>query len=244
MLWFLDVVLPIPLERRFTYQITQEEAHFIKKGMRIAVPFGKSKIYTALAFGVHNEAPLAYEAKPIYQILDESPLVNEIQFKHWQWIAEYYMCTLGEVIRSALPSAFLLESETLILPNKDSEIDDMGLKDDEFLIFEALQYQSALRISEVAEIVDKKNVLPLVSRLVQKGVVLLKEELYEQYKPKKVKFVQLASDFQSEVQLETLLDELSRAPQQSKALLALFQLRAKTKKANFVKGITKRKWSF
>ncbi|MEM9076529.1 MAG: primosomal protein N' [Bacteroidota bacterium] len=230
MSWFLDVVLPIPLERRFTYQITQEEAQFIQRGMRIAVPFGKSKIYTALAFAVHNRAPEAYEAKPIYQILDEFPLVNEIQFKHWQWIAEYYMCTLGEVIRSALPTAFLLESETLILPNKESTVDDMGLKDDEFLIYEALQYQSALKIAEVAEIVDKKNVLPLVNRLVQKEVVLLKEELYEQYKPKQVKFVRLAPEYEEEAQLEALLETLSRAPQQSKVLLALFQLVAKTKK--------------
>ncbi|MEM8846470.1 MAG: primosomal protein N' [Bacteroidota bacterium] len=230
MSWFLDVVLPIPLERRFTYQITEEEAHFIKSGMRIAVPFGKSKIYTALAFAVHKHAPEAYEAKSIYQILDEVPLVNEIQLKHWQWIAEYYMCTLGEVVRTALPSALLLESETLILPNKDSEINDLELKDDEFLIFEALQYQSSLKIAEVAGIVDKKNVLPLVHRLVQKGVVLLKEELYEQYKPKQVKFIQLASGYEDESQLETLLATLTRAPQQSKVLLALFQLAAKTKK--------------
>ncbi|WP_422860200.1 replication restart helicase PriA [Flagellimonas sp. S174] len=239
MSWFLDVVLPIPLERRFTYQISQEEAHFIKRGMRIAVPFGKSKIYTALAFAVHNRAPKAYEAKPIYQILDEVSLVNEIQFKHWEWIADYYMCTLGEVIRSALPTAFLLESETLILPNKDSDIDDMGLKDDEFLIYEALQYQSLLKISEVAEIVDKKNVLPLVNRLVQKGVVLLKEELYEQYKPKQVKFVRLAPGYKEETQLEALLTTLSRAPQQSKVLLALFQLAAQTKKPISLKELIK-----
>ncbi|MEM0931915.1 MAG: primosomal protein N', partial [Bacteroidota bacterium] len=133
MQWFLDVVLPIPLERRFTYQITEEEAQFIKKGMRIAVPFGKSKIYTALGVEVHTNTPEAYEAKPIYQILDETPLANEIQLKHWQWIADYYMCTLGEVVRTALPSAFLLESETLILPNPSSVVDEIKLKDDEFL---------------------------------------------------------------------------------------------------------------
>ncbi|MEM9363799.1 MAG: primosomal protein N' [Bacteroidota bacterium] len=239
MLWFLDVVLPIPLERRFTYQITKEEAHFIKRGMRIAVPFGKSKIYTALAFAVHNQAPEAYEPKPIYQILDEVPVINEIQLKHWQWVAEYYMCTLGEVVRTALPKAFLLESETLILPNTDSEINDLELKDDEFLVFEALQYQSSLKISEVAGIVDKKNVLPLVHRLVQKGVVLLKEELYEQYRPKKVRFVQLASNYEEESQLEALLETLTKAPKQSKVVLALFQLAARTKKPIPLKELLK-----
>ena len=239
MSWFLDVVLPIPLERRFTYQISEEEAHFIKSGMRIAVPFGKSKIYTALAYSVHTNAPEAYEAKPIYQILDEVPLVNEIQLNHWQWIAQYYMCTLGEVMRTALPSAFLLESETLILPNKEASIDDMQLKDDEFLVYEALQYQSALKIAEVAEIVDRKNVLPLVNRLVQKQVVLLKEELYEQYKPKLVSFVRLAPEYEDESKLEALLANLSRAPKQSQVVLAFFQLSTQTQKPIPIKDLLK-----
>ena len=150
MQYFLDVVLPIPLERLFTYKITSAEAAFLKPGMRVAVPFGKSKIYTALAYNVHQSVPQVYDAKEIYQILDESPIVNAYQLKHWVWIANYYMCTLGEVLRSALPSAFLLESETLILPNKEVEVDEMGLKDDEFLVFEALQHQSALKIAEVS----------------------------------------------------------------------------------------------
>ena len=230
MQYFLDVVLPIPLERLFTYRISEQEAKFLVPGMRVAVPFGKSKIYTALAFQVHENAPTAYEAKAIYQILDEDPLVNGFQLKHWQWIASYYMCTLGEVLRSALPSAFLLESETLILPNKEAEIDEMGLKDDEFLIFEALQHQSSLKVGEVSGIVDKKNVLPLVNRLVQKGVILQKEELYEQYKPKLVRYVKLGEAYQSEEKLEALLNALTRAPKQSQVVLSLFQLEASTKK--------------
>ncbi|WP_420602090.1 replication restart helicase PriA [Flagellimonas sp.] len=228
--FFLDVVLPIPLERLFTYKISEQEAHFLKVGMRVAVPFGKSKIYTALAYNIHQNKPEAYEAKEIYQILDEAPLVNEFQLKHWQWIAQYYMCTLGEVLRSALPSAFLLESETLVLPNKEAVVDEMELRDDEFLVYEALQHQTALKIGEISGIVDKKNVLPLVNRLVQKGVVLQKEELYEQYKPKLVRYVKLGEAYQSEAKLEELLQNLTRAPKQSQVVLSLFQLQAKTKK--------------
>ncbi len=228
--YFLDVVLPIPLERLFTYKISEQEADFLKVGMRVAVPFGKSKIYTALAYNVHQVAPEVYEAKEIYQILDEKPLINTFQLKHWEWIAQYYMCTLGEVFRSALPSAFLLESETLVLPNKDTIIDELDLNDNEFLIYEALQHQTALKIGEISGIVDKKNVLPLVNRLVQKGVVLQKEELYEQYKPKLVRYVKLGKVYQNEEKLEELLIKLSRAPKQSQVVLSLFQLQAKTKK--------------
>lgn len=228
--YFLDVVLPIPLEKRFTYKITPEEAHFIKAGMRIAVPFGKSKIYTALAYQVHQDAPEAYGPKEIFQILDETPLVNPTQLQHWEWLAKYYMCTLGEVVRSALPGAFLLESETLVLLNKEAAVNEMELTDDEFLIFEALQHQSALKIQEISDIVDKKNVLSLVNKLVEKGVVRQKEELYEQYKPKLVRYVKLSEKFDDEQQLEALLTELSRAPKQSQVVLSLFQLRTKSQK--------------
>ncbi len=110
--FYIQVILPIPLQKLFTYKITQAEAKFLKPGMRVAVEFGKSKIYTALVYSIHNTAPVGYEAKEIYQILDEIPLVLEKQLKHWEWIASYYMCALGEVFRAALPSAFLLESET------------------------------------------------------------------------------------------------------------------------------------
>lgn len=228
--YFLEVVLPIPLEKLFTYKISQAEADFIQEGMRVAVPFGKSKIYTALAYRVHQNAPEAYEPKEIYQILDEYPVVTQVQLQHWEWVAKYYMCTLGEVIRSALPSAFMLESETLILPNKNADVDEKELTDDEFLIFEALQHQTVLKISEVSDIVDKKNVLKLINTLVYKGIVLQKEELYEQYKPKLVRYVKLSERYDDEEQLAELLNELTRAPKQSQVVLSLFQLKAKSTK--------------
>ncbi|UJH67648.1 primosomal protein N' [Allomuricauda sp. SCSIO 65647] len=228
--YFVDVVLPIPLARFFTYRISEQESDFLKPGMRIAVPFGKSKIYTALCHQVHQNPPEAYEAKEIHQILDDVPLVNAIQLKHWQWIADYYMCTLGEVVRSALPSAFLLESETLILPNKNQEVDEADLRDDEFLVFEALQHQESLKIDDICQIIDRKNALPVVNRLLSKQVVVQKEELYEQYKPKRVRFVKLSGIYQNEEKLQELLDGLTRAPKQSHAVLSLFQLQAETKK--------------
>jgi len=149
--YYCNVILPIPLSKLFTYKITEAEAGFLKPGMRVAVEFGKSKIYTALVYNIHNTAPVGYEAKDIYQILDEFPIVNQIQLKHWEWLANYYMCALGEVFRAALPSAFLLESETeiqLVAGFTNEEI----LSDEEFLIFEALQHQSQLSIFKIIEI--------------------------------------------------------------------------------------------
>ena len=170
MTYFLDVILPIPLQKAFTYDITEAEAQFIKQGMRVAVPFGKSKIYTALAYKIHNNGPTAYEAKTIHQILDEAPVVTELQLKHWEWIAKYYMCSLGEVMRAAMPNAFIIESETILVKNENTDISEADLTDDEFLIYEALQYQSSLKIEDVVSILDKKRILPVVNRLVEKGV--------------------------------------------------------------------------
>ena len=114
MSFFIEVLLPLSLPKTFTYRVSESEYAYIQKGMRIAVPFGKNKVYTALAVDMHQVPPTLYEAKEISQIIDEVPIVNEIQLKHWSWIASYYMCSIGEVFKSALPSGLILESETMI----------------------------------------------------------------------------------------------------------------------------------
>ena len=223
MLQFIDVILPIPIQKTFTYSVTEDEANFLQKGMRVAVSFGKSKIYSALVLNIHQTKPTLYEAKEIHQILDETPLVNEQQLQHWQWLSDYYMCSLGDVYRASLPSAFLLESETIINKNQ-SFIDTTILTDDEFLIFEALEHQSHLTIHQVADILGKKKVMPIVNELLKKSAITIKEEIYEQYKPKLVKYVRLDPDYNSDDSLEKLLEQLSRAKKQREAVLSFFQL--------------------
>jgi len=226
--YFIDVILPIPIQKTFTYSITKDEANFLQKGMRVAVSFGKTKMYTGLVFNIHQIAPTLYEAKEIHQILDEAPLVNEEQLKHWQWVSDYYMCSLGDVYRAALPSAFLLESETVLTKN-EQEIDQSILLDDEFLIYEALQYQSQLTIHQVVTILGKKKVMPIVNSLLEKSVIRIQEEIYEQYKPKLVKYVRLHANYATDTSLETLLESLSRAKKQREAVLSFFQLSANKK---------------
>ncbi len=197
--------------------------------MRVAVPFGKSKIYTAIVAEIHQIEPTAYEAKEIYQILDDSSLVTQNQLLHWQWIADYYMCSLGEVMRSALPSAFLLESETQVIKNT-SFSDESTLTDDEFLIIEALEHQSSLPIQKISQILDKKRVLPILNSLLDKKAIVLNEEITEQYKPKMVKYIKLNEAFSDEEKLNELLESLNRAKQQRNVLLTYFSLQATTKK--------------
>ncbi len=235
---FIDVIIPVPLQKLFTYGVTHAESQFLKPGMRVAVPFGKSKIYTGIVFKVHNSAPTAYEAKDIQQILDEAPIVNPLQLRLWEWIASYYMCTLGDVMRAALPNAFILESETVVTKSKLKTIDESILKDDEFLVYDALQHQSSLKIHDISNILDKKNVLPVIKRLIEKDAISVEEEVYEKYKPKLVRFVKLHNNYTSESALQNLLEELSRAPKQSGVVLTLFSISAKTKKPVKVSDLT------
>ncbi|HET8838937.1 MAG TPA: primosomal protein N' [Flavobacteriaceae bacterium] len=228
---FIDVILPLPLEKHFTYQVTEAEAIKIRKGMRVAVPFGKTKVYTGIVAKLHQIAPTVYEAKPIEQILDEIPLVTEQQLAFWKWIASYYMCSEGEVLRAALPSAFLLESETVIELDKNANVDETDLTDDELLVYEALLNQSLLKIQEIIQILDKKNVLPVINKLVAKNVIIVNQELYKKYKPKVVRYVRLDPNYSGEEKLKGLLDTLENAPKQRQVVLSLFSLISKGKKS-------------
>ena len=237
-MYYIDVILPIPLKQTFTYQVNKDEAAFLQQGMRVAVPFGKSKVYTAIVFQVHQTAPSGYETKEIDHILDEAPVITKTQIKHWEWMASYYMCTLGEVVRAALPSAFLLESETIISLSKN-DVSEAELTDEEFLVFEALQHQSSLHINDVRSVLDKKNVVAVLEKLLQKNIIQVQEEVYEQYKPKLKRYVKIPSEYASEESLKTLLETLSRAPKQKEVLMNLFMLTAQSNKAVSVKQLQK-----
>ena len=229
-MYFIDVILPIPLKQLFTYNVNGDEASFLKQGMRVAVPFGKTKIYTGIVYAIYKDNPPAYETKAIDQILDESPIITSHQIKHWKWMASYYMCTLGEVIRAALPSAFLLESETIVTLNSNVTVDENNFSDDEFVVYEALQHQSSLHINDIRSILDRKNVVKVLQLLLRKGIIMVQEEIYDQYKPKLKRYIKLADSYTSEENLRELLDQLTRAPKQRAVLMSLFVLSAKDKK--------------
>lgn len=228
--YFVEVILPLNLAKTFTYSVSQTEHDFIKPGMRIAVAFGKNKIYTALAVELHQDPPQLYEAREIHQILDEEPIVTQIQIAHWQWVASYYMCAIGDVYRSAMPTALLLESETIIAQNTSFVVDTNELTDEEFLIYQALQQQSSLKVREAMAILGKKNIFPVIRRMMVKNVLSLQEEVSESYRPKLVRYIRLFPEFEREGKLQELLDILKNATKQKELVLQYFQLRASQKK--------------
>ena len=237
-MYFIDVILPLALPQNFTYRVSEAEFEYLQVGMRVAVPFGKSKMYTGLVVVLHQNEPLLYEAKEIHQIIDQTPLINTYQLQHWEWIASYYMCTLGEVYRCAVPSAFLLESETVISATAFSSATEAQLTDEEFLVVEALKSQAVLKIHEIAKITNKKNVVPVLQSLLQKQVIAINEEITETYTPKTIRYIRLAERYQEEDQLIGLLDSVQKALKQKEVLLHFFQLQAKSSSPISIKQLT------
>ncbi len=238
MQYFIEVILPLSLPKTFTYSVSEAEYNYIQIGMRVAVPFGKSKIYTALVTQLHQKAPVLYEAKEIHEILDLKPIVNELQINHWQWISNYYMCAIGDVYRGALPSALLLESETSIALKTDTFVDETTLTDDEFLVYQALQQQNSLKVQDIISILNKKNIFPVIQELINKSILLLHEEMIEEYKPKLIRYIRLSEQYQSENGLKVLLENLKSANKQKEVVLCFFQLQAQYKKPIPVKQLT------
>ncbi len=167
---FVDVIVPLPLQSMFTYRVHRDWNEFVHVGKRVVVQFGKNKLYTAIIYKIHDKPPLQYEAKYIENILDDQPIITAPQLKLWEWMANYYMCALGEVMNAALPSGLKLSSETKIILNP-AFTDSDSLNDKEYLIFEALTLRHVLSMQEVAEILELKQVHRVIKSMLEKAAI-------------------------------------------------------------------------
>lgn len=99
---YVDVILPLPLEGMFTYSLPADLSASLLPGMRVVVPLGKSKTYVGLAVRLHDEQP-GFEVKDVMEVIDAKPVVTDVQLRLWQWLSEYYLSPIGEVMNAALP---------------------------------------------------------------------------------------------------------------------------------------------
>ena len=220
MLYYADVILPLALDRPYTYAVEKQDFLFLKPGFRVAVSFGKSKVYTGVVIKLHNLQPQRYTPKFIEFILEDSPSISKRQLELWQWISEYYHCKLGEVMRAAFPATFLLESETVIV-KKEFEDDKSTITDEEYLVYEALESKS-LTINEIIEIIGRKSVLGLIHNMFTKGYIDLHQKIAEKYKPKKIRFARLLNHLSSKEPLKKLFNSLKNSPKQKQLLMGVF----------------------
>ena len=230
-IFYIDVLLPLPLPKLYTYKIPSDFVDDIKIGIRVVVQFGRKKIYTALVYKIHNTPPENYSPKEILSIIDKYPIVNNFQIDFWDWLSEYYMCFKGDIMNAALPSAFKLESETKIFLNPDFNRDYSLLNDKEYLVVEALEIQNILTITEVSKILNIKSVISLIKNLIEKHIVIVEEEIKDKYKPKIQSYVKLADKYKNEDNLKELFDTLDkRAHKQLELLMAFIRFKQQDKK--------------
>ena len=237
---FVDVILPLALPRLLTYSVPDELVSEVSPGKRVVVQLGKQRIYSAIVKTVHQNAPFDYEVKNILSVLDEHPVVNERQFKLWDWIASYYLCSQGEVMNSALPSALKLQSETKITLNSEFDHSHEKLGDKEYLLYEALLIKPTITLPEAAAILQKKSAHAVIKSLIEKGVVIVEEEISERYKPRRESRIRLGMEGQDEPKLKEYFDQLEkRSPKQLDTLMTfmkmLFDSRIESEDGGFVK---------
>ncbi len=217
---YAEVIIPLALPINYTWSVPDQLLDKVKPGVRVEVVLGKNKKYAGLVKRVHGVKPEFFETKDILNVLDTEPVVFEQQFRLWEWIAQYYLCSEGEVMAAALPAHFKLSSETVLVYNEEFGDDFSDLDHEEFLVAEALLLKKELKITEVQGILDVSHVYPVIRKLIDRKVCYVWEALKESYAPRKETFVILNPAYDNEDQLADLMNNWSRAPKQLELLLA------------------------
>ena len=211
---YADVILPLPLNQKFTYRVPLAFQPKMKTGIRVIVQFGQRKFLSALVHRIHDQRPTGdYEIKDIEAILDEEPVVDRRQIEVWEWMAEYYCCSLGEVFKAALPSGLKLESQTKIRLNEEADFATEFSENENSLLM-LLQSREQVSIQEVNQFLGRKNSFSIIKLLLEKNAVVVEEQMKESYKPKLLSFVRLNEKIRGEEQIKTCLESLGRAKKQ------------------------------
>ena len=221
---FAEIIIPLALPKNYTWSIPVSLQQQVKEGCRVEVVLGKNKKYAGVIKRLHNEKPETFEPKDILNLLDVEPIIYKEQLQLWEWIANYYMCSEGEVMAAALPAHFKLSSETVLIFNDEFGDDFSTLDHDEFIVAEALFIKKELKIAEVQQVLDSSHIYPVIKRMIEKKVCFVWESLKETYTPRKETYVLLNAVYDNEDKLSDLLNNWSRAPKQMELLLAYLHL--------------------
>lgn len=231
-MYYIEVIVPLPLDTTFTYSVTAEEHAQLHVGSRVLVSFGQRKFYTAIVCNTCAAKPQNYEVKPILRILDsnDTPILVHPQMKFWQWISDYYLCSIGEVMRAALPAGLKLESETFVELTSDADSSNLeGLRDEEALILQALNHDGKMSLASLS----KKTGLTarpeyFVSRLLDRGLVMISEKIQERYRTRHQFIVCLPEEFTSNGWRTSAFALVKGAAKQERLLLATLQMASQT----------------
>ena len=221
---FVEVIIPLALPKNYTWAVPEQMQAAIQPGVRVEVVLGKNKRYAGIVKKILAAKPDAFQPKDILNVLDTDPLVYPQQLQLWEWIAQYYMCSEGEVMQAAIPANLKLSSESILIWNEERSYDFSDLSDSEYVVAEALEIKKELRLSEVQQLLDASNVYPVIKKMIDKGVCHVWEELKDKYKAKTETYITLNPKYHNEDELADLLNNWSKAPKQMELLLAYLHL--------------------
>jgi primosomal protein N' (replication factor Y) len=228
---YAEVLLPLPLRQLYTYRIPIDLFEQAVIGKRVFVPFGNKKVYTGLIINIQTQAPQHYEAINIISIIDDNPLIGPEQIKLWQWIADYYMCTMGEVMAAALPSGLKLASETYVSLDETQIIDEQVLDPRELQIIEALKGKDKLRVSDLEKVLhSKSSLVKIIKSLYDRQLILMFEDVPDAYKPKLETYIAINNSLDEAMITDHLNRLESKAKNQFQVLMALLSYTNQTVK--------------
>ena len=230
MSYYADVILPLNIKNLLTYSLSEETHQQCQIGSRVAVPLGDKRLLTAVVVNIHQNTPLHYEAKPVKDVLDAFPIITIDQLKLFKWVKNYYLSNYGLILKACLPSALLIQSETLLQRNDEIDYLDKDLSDEAFLIMEAIGKQTQIKMSDAQKILGKTSGLKVVNDLISQNLISIDRQIKRKYKPKLKTYIRIAEKYESANHLKKILDDLGRAEKQKEAVLYYFKLKAKSKK--------------
>lgn len=207
--YFADVILPLHIHGTYTYRVPQEYNDAIRVGQRVVVQFGPKRLYSAVVRRIHEQAP-HYRVKYIMAILDAEPLVSESLFHFWEWIADYYMCYVGDVMAIALPSAFRLASESSVSIHPDFSGELSNLTDNEMRVVRLLTDHPVMTVDDISRAIGVQKMMPLLNTMIEREIIVMDEELRERFTPRKSAYIALAEDYAEQERLKALFDSLEK----------------------------------
>lgn len=236
---YVDVIVPLPIASQYTYSVPAELEESVQEGCRVVVSFGQKKFYTAIVTKVHYVAPENYETKDVEEVLETSPVILPTQFRFWEWLSTYYLCTLGDVYKAAMPSGMKLESETLVAYNEEFEA-TVPLPKNEQRILDLLNDDKEQCVTQLQKASGIKSILPIIKRLLEKQAIFVKEDLKRNYKPRTEARVRLTEAYSTEHALRELFDNLGRAKKQLSLLMKYIELSGWMGTASTLKEVSKK----
>ena len=222
---FADVILPKPLYAAFTYSVPDEMSSTLTTGCRVLVQFGARRFYTAIVVSLHDNQPQGYTVKPIIEQLDDYAIVRPSQLKLWKWISEYYLCSLGDVYKAAVPSGLKVESETFVSANPDFEATSTDqLKERELVVLDYVASRDRVQVTEISKATGLKNVESSIMRLLAIDALFISEKVVENYRPLTVNYVTVCCERTDSEALHSYFDMVHKAKKQEKLLLAYLDM--------------------